>query len=279
MSSTVNSWLSGGQVGQFSVNHGKNKTKNSQSHHTIGIEQKSIDATWINVDIRMSSFHQSHSVYRLVYWEMSVYENSVFYFGCLSQTLLLVSGVKGHLSDASVATSSPLKKIFLSRWQDHTPPPNPLCSWLCRANNQPWVPMFSYSRLKSLKALLDGTVVNSCLFWELLGFLPEFLSRRKRGLISPQPEQEVAFTAADWNGKPGSDPPPKSSHVKRDEVSVICSNLTRSKSFLKIQNYLFKLMKEEARAIRRAKFYPWYTQGSRRVFEPQHYSLRAEYEE
>lgn len=88
-----------GQVGQFSVNHGKNKTKNSQSHHTIGIEQKSIDATWINFDIRMSSFHQSHSVYRLVYWEMSVYENSVFYFGCLSQTLLLKFPVlKGTLA-------------------------------------------------------------------------------------------------------------------------------------------------------------------------------------
>lgn len=45
-----------GQVGQFSVNHGKNKTKNSLSHHTIGIEQQSIDATWINFDTRMSSF-------------------------------------------------------------------------------------------------------------------------------------------------------------------------------------------------------------------------------
>lgn len=221
----------------------------------------------------------SPTVYRLVYWEMSVYENSVFYFECLSQTLLLkFSGVKGHLSNASVATSSPLK-IFLSKWQDHTPPPKPPCSLLCRANNQPWVPMFSYSRLKSLKALLDGTVVSPCLFWELLGFLPEFLSRRKRGLICPQPEQEVAFTAADWNGKPGSDPPPKSSHVKRDEVSVICSNLRGSKSFSKIQNFLFKLMKEETQAISRAKFYPSYTQGSRRVFEPQHHSLRAEYEE
>lgn len=157
-----------------------------------------------------------HTAYRLVYWGMSVYENSVFYFGCLSQTLLLkFSGVKGHLSKASAATSSPSKKIFLSKWQDHTPPPKPLCSWLCTANNQPWVPMFSYSRLKSLKALLDGTVVSPCLFWELLGFLPEFLSRRKRGLICPQPEQEVAFTAADWNGKPGSDPPPKSSPWKR----------------------------------------------------------------
>ena len=217
----------------------------------------------------MSSFHQSHTAYRLVYWEMSVYENSAFYFGCLSQTLLLkFSGVKGHLSKASAATSSPSKKIFLSKWQDHTPPPKPLCSWLCRANNQPWVPVFSYSRLKSLKALLDGTVVSPCLFWELLGFLPEFLSRRKRGLICPQPEQEVAFTAADWNGKPGSDPPPKSSHVKRDEVSVICSNLRRSKIFSKIQNFLFKLMKEETQAISRAKFFPHTLKGPGESLKP-----------
>ena len=160
-----------------------------------------------------------------------------------------------------------------------TSPPKPLSSWWCRASNQPRLPVFSYSRLKSLKVLLDGTVVNSCLCWELFGFLPEFLSRRKRGLICPQQEQEVAFTAADWNGKPGSDPPPKSFHVKRDEVSVICSNSRSSKSFLKIQNFLFKLMKEETRTISRANFCHWYAQASSRVFESQCHSLRAEYKE
>lgn len=123
-----------------------------------------------------------------------------------------------------------------------------LSSGQCRASNQPRLPKFSHARLKSLKAVLDGTVVNSCLCWELFGFLPEFPSGRKRVLICPQQEQ-VAFTAADWNGKPESDPPPKSFHVKRDGVSVICSNSRSSKRFLKIQNCLFMLIKEERRTL------------------------------
>jgi hypothetical protein len=78
------------------------------------------------------------------------------------------------------------------------------------------MPRLSRARLKSLKTLLDGSVVNSCLCWELFSFLPEFPSRRKRGLICPQQEQGMAFTAADWNGKPASDPPPKKlSHERR----------------------------------------------------------------
>lgn len=145
-------------------------------------------------------------------------------------------------------------------------------SWQWRLSHQPRLPTFSHARLKSLKALVDGTVVSSCLCWELFGFLPEFPSGRKRGLICPQQEQEVAFTATDWNGKPGSDPPPKSFHVKRDEVSVICSNSRRSKGFLKIQNCLFKLIKEEMRTITRAKFCHCYPQGSSRVFEWQYHT-------
>lgn len=81
----------------------------------------------------------------------------------------------------------------------------------------------------------------------LVSFL-NFYQGEKR-LDLPQPEQKWLSQQTDWNGKPGSDPPPKSSHVKRDEVSVICSNLRGSKSFSKIQNFLFKLMKEETQAI------------------------------
>lgn len=146
-----------------------------------------------------------------------------------------------------------------------------LSSWQRRESNQPRLPMFSHARLKSLKALLDGTVVNSFLCWELFGFLPEFPSGRKRGLICPQRKQAVAFTATDWNGKPGSDPPPKSFHVKRDEVSVIGSNSRRSKGFLKIQNWLFKLIKEETRTITRAKFCHCYPRGSSGVFKSQYH--------
>lgn len=111
----------------------------------------------------------------------------------------------------------------------------------------------------------------------LVSFL-NFYQRRKRGSLPPA-RTRSGFAAAEWNGKPGSDPPPKSSPRERDEVSVICSNLRGSKSFSKIQNFLFKLMKEETQAISRAKFYPSYIKGSRRVFEPQYHSLRAEYEE
>ena len=116
-------------------------------------------------------------------------------------------------------------------------------------------------------------MVNSCLCWELFGFLPEFPSGRKRGLICPQQEQ-VAFTAAEWNGKPGSDPRPKSFHVKRDEVSVICSNL---RSFLKIQNCLFKLIK----VVEELSLEPilhGYPQGPSRAFELQEQSLRSNYQ-
>lgn len=71
-------------------------------------------------------------------------------------------------------------------------------------------------------------------------YLVSFLNfyQGERGLMCPQQEQEVAFTAADWNGKPGSDPPPKSFHVKRDAVSAICSDSRNSKSFLKNQEFL-----------------------------------------
>lgn len=106
----------------------------------------------------------------------------------------------------------------------------------------------------------------------LVSFLNFHRGKKKRGLICPQPEQEVAFTATDWNGKPGSNPPPKSFHVKRDEVSVMCSNSRSSKGFLKIQNCLFKLIKEETRTITRAKFCHCYPQGSSRVFESQYHT-------
>lgn len=140
------------------------------------------------------------------------------------------------------------------------------------------MPMFSHARLKTLKALLDGTVVNSCLCWELFSFLPEFPLERKQGLICPQQEQEVAFIEADWNRKPGSDLLPKAFTWKRMEFQLSAPIQKAPKGFLKIQNCLFKLIKEKTRTITDPSFGVATLKGPRESLNHNTtVSLRAEY--
>lgn len=136
-----------------------------------------------------------------------------------------------------------LKEIFLSKNRAHILSFPISCQAECTVNNQPQMSRFSHARLKSLKGLLDASVASSCLCWELFGFLPEFPSGRKWGLICPQQEQEVAFIAADWNGKWASDPPPKRLSHER-EMKFQLSAPIRIKKFLE-KNCLCKLIKEK----------------------------------
>lgn len=128
--------------------------------------------------------------------------------------------------------------------------PSLLSKWQCRVSNQLQLPMFSHARLKSLKALLDGT-------WSTLvsagNYLVSFLNSHqgeKQSWMAHSKKSGFHRSWLEWETR-----------IRSTSQKLSCEKgwsfsyplqFRSSKGFLKIQNCLFKLIIELS--IARAKF-------------------------